>query len=92
MKKSSTKIFKLFIINTITIIRLIGAFILPFIYSKYGSSIVSVVIIGLFLTDAIDGFLARHLHASTFFGSILDGASDKILNAISFVILGLHLL
>ena len=90
MKKSSTKIFKLFIINTITIIRLIGAFILPFIYSKYGSSIVSVVIIGLFLTDAIDGFLARHLHASTFFGSILDGASDKILNAISFIILGLN--
>lgn len=90
MKKNSIKALKLVLINTITIIRLIGAFILPFIYQKYGASIVSIIIILLFLTDTIDGFLARHLHASTFFGSILDGASDKILNAISFIILGLN--
>ena len=90
MAKGKKNIVKLVIINLITITRLIGAFLLPFIYSKFGSNIVSIVIIGLFLTDAIDGFLARKLHASTFFGCILDAASDKILNIISFIILGLN--
>ena len=31
---------------------------------------------GFFLTDFIDGFLARKLHAQTFFGSLLDAVSE----------------
>ena len=84
------KIIKLIIINLITSIRLIGAFVLPFVYYKNGVSEAAVFIIILFLTDAIDGLMARTLHASTFFGSIMDGFSDKLLNAISFIILGLE--
>ena len=83
------KTLKLSFINLITAIRLIGAFILPFIYYKHGTSIASVLIIILFITDLIDGFLARKLNGSTFFGCILDAFSDKVLNAVSFLILGL---
>lgn len=85
------KVFKglfIVIVNLITSIRLIGAFTLPFIYHNYGASTVSMYIILLFLTDAIDGFLARTLKVSTFFGSLLDASSDKLLNTISFIILG----
>ena len=90
MKKEVPRKLKLIFVNTITLIRLIGALLLPFIYHKYGASIVSLSIIIIFLTDAIDGFLARKLNVSTFFGSMLDGLSDKLLNVISFVILGLE--
>ncbi len=90
MKKDVWKITKLTIVNLITLIRLIGAIILPFIYIHYGVSIVAIWVIILFSSDMIDGFLARKLNASTFFGSILDASSDKILNAISFIILGIE--
>ncbi|MBR4178332.1 MAG: CDP-alcohol phosphatidyltransferase family protein [Bacilli bacterium] len=81
---------KLIIVNFITSIRLIGAFMLPIIYYKCGINITSLIIIILFLTDAIDGFLARKLKVSTFFGCIIDALSDKLLNIISFIILGLE--
>lgn len=90
MSKKVGRIFGLIIVNTITLIRLIGAFLLPFIYHKYGSSSTSLFIIGLFLSDQIDGFLARTLKIPTFFGSIMDASSDKILNLISFIILGIN--
>ena len=80
----------LIIVNTITIIRLIGAFLLPFIYHLHGPNITSIVIIFLFLSDTIDGLLARAFKLTTFFGSIMDASSDKILNIIAFIILGLE--
>jgi phosphatidylglycerophosphate synthase len=90
MNKRTTKILKLILVNLITSIRLIGALSLPFIYYKNGASTVSIFIIIIFLTDFIDGFLARRLKVSTFFGSALDALSDKILNAVSLIILGLE--
>lgn len=90
MKYSVLKIVELVVVNIITMTRLVGAVILPFIYVKYGPSICAIWTIVLFATDAIDGFLARTLKISTFFGSAMDGISDKLLNAISFVILGLQ--
>ena len=90
MNKRTSKILKLVLVNAITSIRLIGALSLPFIYHKWGASTVAVIIIAIFCTDFIDGFLARRLKVSTFFGSAMDAGSDKILNAISFIILGLE--
>ena len=89
----NNRVFKWIIIvlvNIITSIRLIGAFSLPFIYYYKGASIVSIYILVLFSTDAIDGFLARTFKASTFFGSLMDAMSDKILNMAAFIILGLE--
>jgi phosphatidylglycerophosphate synthase len=88
MKYNLLKIFEITIVNLITIFRLIGAVILPFIYFNKGTDTTAIWIICLFLTDAVDGFLARILKVSTFFGSSMDALSDKILNAIAFIILG----
>lgn len=90
MKYSALKIIELIFVNLITFTRLLGAFTLPFIYYFKGPSICAIVTIILFLTDAIDGFLARTLKISTFLGSSLDALSDKFLNAISFIILGIE--
>lgn len=90
MKYIVLKIVELVIVNVITMTRLVGAIILPFIYVKYGASICAIWTIVLFATDAIDGFLARTFKISTFFGSAMDGISDKLLNAISFIILGIQ--
>lgn len=90
MNKKVIKWILIVIVNLITSIRLIGAFTLPFIYYYNGASVVSTYILVLFLTDAIDGFLARTFKVSTFFGSLMDAMSDKILNMIAFVILGLE--
>ena len=90
MNKNISKIIKLVIVNLITSIRIIGAFTLPIVYYKYGVGEAAVFILILFLSDSIDGLLARTLHVSTFFGSILDASSDKLLNAVSLIILGLE--
>ena len=90
MGKKEIKILKLILVNLITGIRLIGAIMLPFVYAKNGANFAALFIIILFLTDAIDGFLARHLHVSTFFGGLMDATSDKLLNGIAFIILGIE--
>ena len=72
MKYSASKIVELVIVNLITLTRLVGALLLPLIYIKYGPSICAIWTIVLFATDAIDGFLARTLKISTFFGSAMD--------------------
>lgn len=89
MKDNAIKIVKISIVNLFTVVRLIGAFLLPFIYIYKGSGICSIWTICLFLTDAIDGFLARVLKSSTFFGSSMDALSDKLLSAVACIILGL---
>ena len=90
MNNKIMKIVGIVIVNLITMIRLIGSFILPFIYYKYGASITSCFIIILFLTDYVDGFLARAWKVSTFWGCMMDAISDKVLNIIAFIILGLE--
>ena len=90
MKYSALKIIELVFVNLITTTRLLGAFALPFIYVYHGPSVCALITIILFLTDAIDGFLARRLKISTFLGSMLDAFSDKLLNGISFIILGIE--
>ena len=85
MKKELIKIIP---INLITCTRLIGAFSLPFIFMSKGASFGAIITIILFITDWIDGLLARSLNASTFFGAGMDALSDKLLNICSFSLLG----
>ena len=88
--KKGVKIFWLIIINSITSIRFTGALLLPLIYHLQGPSFTAICTLILFSTDMIDGFLARTLKLSTFFGSALDASCDKILNTIAFILLGLN--
>lgn len=87
MKKD---LIKIICINFITCLRLIGAFSLPFIFAIKGASFGALVTIILFATDFIDGFLARRLNASTFFGAGMDALCDKLLNICSFSLLGVN--
>ncbi len=77
---------KLIIVNSLTLIRfIISLFIIP-IYFNYGS-VVTAFIIGLtYLTDFLDGFLARKMNCSSFFGSLFDGVCDKIFNIVNLII------
>lgn len=78
-----------FVVNTITTCRLAGAIALPFVYNFAGEDVAALCTLGLYATDAIDGFLARKFEASTFLGSLLDASSDKLLIVISFILLAL---
>ena len=89
MKNKSIKTIFIILVNLITLTRFVGAFIIPFIFIKHGISITSLVILCLFLTDAIDGFLARKLKISTMFGAAMDALSDKLLSFVAFVLLGI---
>jgi len=78
---------KLVIINLLTLIRIIGTIILIPIYNSYGGVAVGILSLICYLTDSIDGFLARHYKASTFFGALFDGFSDKLFTLINFIVL-----
>lgn len=90
------------IVNLITFIRSLGTIAIIPIFATYGAFATAIAAIGFFCTDFIDGFLARHLHVQSFFGSLLDGLSDKAfgvvcllllstLNPIFLVLIGLEL-
>ena len=78
---------KLVIINLITLIRIIGTIILIPLYLKYGGLVVGGIVLLCYITDIIDGFLARFYHASTFFGALFDGFADKTFTLMNFILL-----
>ena len=78
-------IIKIIIINFITLIRVIGIFAIIPVYLHHGGFSCFVLVAMCFLTDCIDGMLARELKCSTFFGSILDGVSDKAFLIINLI-------
>ncbi|MBE6156515.1 MAG: CDP-alcohol phosphatidyltransferase family protein [Firmicutes bacterium] len=79
--------WKLLLINALTLIRVIGTIILIPIYKSYGGLYVSILALICYLTDSIDGILARRWKVSTFFGALFDGAADKLFTIINFVVL-----
>ncbi len=81
------KKFNFIITNFITLLRVIGIFALIPIFKKYGGFATFLLCSVTFLTDCIDGIMARSLKSSTFFGSLFDAASDK-----AFLIINLFLL
>lgn len=78
---------KLLIINALTLVRIIGTIILVPIYMTFGGVYVGYLSVICYLTDSIDGILARKWHASTFFGALFDGVADKMFTIINFIVL-----
>ncbi len=75
--------------NALTLIRLV--LIAPFLVFLYQQEYVRAFYI-FFLagcTDGLDGWLARHFHWQSFFGSFTDPLADKLLIAASFISLAL---
>lgn len=82
-----SKKFKMILVNFITILRLLGAICLPFIYIYARINITSIIAVVLFLTDFVDGRLARKWDVATFFGALLDVICDKLLGISALIIL-----
>lgn len=78
---------EIIITNLVTSIRMVGILLLTPIYLLYGGVALGLTNMACFLTDALDGQLARRLNASTFFGSFYDGLSDKMFLATNLAIL-----
>ena len=84
------KVSKRFLlVNFITLLRVIGSILLIPIYFKFGYFVLGIAVLIFVSTDCIDGFLARTLHTSTFFGAIFDALSDKLFNAIVLLLLSI---
>lgn len=81
------KKFKIIATNLVTLLRAVGVVALWPVFKLYGGLVTALCAAGCFLTDAVDGIMARKLDASTFFGSMFDGATDKAFLVANMLIL-----
>ena len=72
------RIFIKVIVNLVTSLRLIFSVFLLFLLSKISNTSFLIITIIMFLTDWIDGYLARKFKVQTLFGSALDTIADKV--------------
>lgn len=75
MSKKTKKI----IVNSLTLSRILGAFILPFIFLSVNTTFLIILLAVLLVTDFFDGKLSRMWGVSTIGGSLLDPLGDKLL-------------
>ncbi len=81
--KKNVKIF----VNLLTSSRLIATFFMPLMFSTLPAHIFILITGLIFLTDLIDGKIARKFEVSTMFGSLLDMTADKLFGVIILYIL-----
>lgn len=75
------------LVNLITGIRSLGSIAIIPIFLNLGAFATGISAIIFFLTDFIDGKLARKLKVQSFFGSLLDALSDKTFGIVCLIIL-----
>ncbi len=74
-----TKRVKKIIVNGLTISRIIGSCLLPFVFSDTKIPLLIGFLTVLFITDFLDGKLSRYWDVKTIGGRILDPIGDKML-------------
>lgn len=79
------------LVNLITTTRFIYTLILPILQLRISNTAFIINLVILFLTDTIDGFLARKFRVQTFYGSIMDTIADKTLSIVLLIILANHI-
>lgn len=75
------------LVNIITGLRLVFTIILPIMKERVSMWAFIIDIALLFLTDFLDGFLARKFKVQTLFGSLLDTIADKTLSIMLLIML-----
>ncbi len=75
------------IVNIMTTTRFLYALFLPIVKISFSDKAFFINIIILFLTDWIDGFLARKFNVQTLYGSMMDTIADKALTMILIILL-----
>lgn len=83
MKKKTKKI----IVNSLTLSRIIGMFLLPILFNILSAPVFLIVVASLLFTDFLDGLFARKFKVSTIGGSLLDMSADKLFGFSVLVIL-----
>ena len=78
---------KLLIVNLITLVRIVGTIILIPVYKYHGGLWAGIFSLICYITDSIDGILARHWKVSTFFGALFDGIADKLFTIVNYIVL-----
>jgi cardiolipin synthase len=74
--------------NLITLARLLAVPVLVWLILDGKTAIAFWVFVGAGVSDAVDGFIAKHFDAQTVIGGFLDPLADKALLVSSFVTLG----
>lgn len=75
------------VVNCLTMVRIIGVFCLLPIYHSHGGVAAAVLSIICYLTDFLDGILARKFKVVSFFGSVFDGIADKAFTVANLFVL-----
>ena len=75
------------LVNVITTFRFLYTMILPILKGRISRLAFIINIALLFLTDFIDGALARKFKVQTLYGSVMDTIADKTLSIILIVLL-----
>ncbi len=60
--------------NAITAVRLVLAFLFPFLPESWHLSVIAIAL----LSEFLDGFVARLLNAKSYFGQVFDPIADKV--------------
>ena len=89
-KTDKSHTVKKVLVNSITALRALGTLIIVPIFKMQGPLTAGFAAAGFFLTDFIDGQLARRLKVQSFFGSLLDSLSDKAFSIICLTLLALE--
>lgn len=82
------KTIALIIVNTITFTRILGTFLMPVVTKEFTVYAILIYLSLLFLTDTLDGILARKLKVSSIFGAILDATADKLFGVAYLCLIG----
>lgn len=82
-----SKGFKIGLVNFMTLIRLIGTILLIPVFVRYGGVKTFYLVALCFITDSLDGTMARGFKCATLFGSLFDGISDKAFLIVNMIIL-----
>jgi len=75
------------VVNLITALRIVFTVVLPIMKNKVSIWAFIIDITLLFLTDFLDGVLARKFRVQTLFGSLLDTVADKALSIMLLIML-----
>jgi cardiolipin synthase len=81
--------FILNIPNTLTIIRLLAVVPLAILISRWPEKrlVTVIVFVGIWVTDILDGFIARRFNMMTQFGKLFDPFVDKVFQVVTVIML-----
>lgn len=75
------------IVNFLTFLRIIGIFLIVISFYYFSGFTTAIIALICYISDFLDGFLARRFKCSTFFGSVFDTLADKLFIIVNLVLL-----